>query len=52
MNAYPREVGTVAVVGLGTIGMSWAAYFLGRGLSVRATDELARIKATLGEAIA
>jgi carnitine 3-dehydrogenase len=38
MNAYPREVSTVAVVGLGTIGMSWAAYFLARGLSVRATD--------------
>jgi 3-hydroxyacyl-CoA dehydrogenase len=38
MDAYPREVRTVAVVGLGTIGMSWAAYFLGRGLSVRATD--------------
>src|SRR5215471_3177858 len=38
MNAYPREVRTVAVVGLGTIGMSWAAYFLARGLSVRATD--------------
>lgn len=38
MNTYPREVSTVAVVGLGTIGMSWAAYFLARGLSVRATD--------------
>src|SRR5215471_16263255 len=38
MNAYPREVKTIAVVGLGTIGMSWAAYFLARGLSVRATD--------------
>ena len=38
MSVYPREVKTVAVVGLGTIGMSWAAYFLARGLSVRATD--------------
>src|SRR6266853_1327733 len=38
MSGYPREVKTVAVVGLGTIGMSWAAYFLARGLSVRATD--------------
>ena len=38
MDAYPREVQTVAVVGLGIIGMSWAAYFLARGLSVRATD--------------
>jgi 3-hydroxyacyl-CoA dehydrogenase len=38
MSTYPREVKTVAVVGLGTIGMSWAAYFLARGISVRATD--------------
>ena len=38
MSGYPREIKTVAVVGLGTIGMSWAAYFLARGLSVRATD--------------
>jgi len=38
MSVYPREANTVAVVGLGTIGMSWAAYFLARGLSVRATD--------------
>ena len=28
----------VAVVGLGQIGMSWVAYFLARGLTVRATD--------------
>lgn len=38
MTVYPTRVDTVAVVGLGTIGMSWAAYFLARGLSVRATD--------------
>jgi len=34
----PAEVKTVGVVGLGTIGMSWAAYFLARGLNVRASD--------------
>lgn len=33
-----REVKTVAVIGAGTIGASWAAYFLGRGLAVRASD--------------
>ena len=38
MITYPSKVETVAVIGLGTIGMSWAAYFLARGLTVRATD--------------
>ena len=28
----------VAVVGTGTIGMSWAAFFLSRGIEVTATD--------------
>ena len=28
----------VAVVGAGTIGASWAAYFLSRGLEVTASD--------------
>ena len=28
----------VAVIGTGTIGMSWAAYFLARGLTVQASD--------------
>jgi len=28
----------VAVIGTGTIGASWAAYFLSRGISVRASD--------------
>src|SRR5260370_35585626 len=28
----------VAVIGAGTIGASWAAYFLSRGLSVTASD--------------
>lgn len=33
-----REVKTVAVVGTGVIGASWAAYFLAQGLDVRCTD--------------
>jgi 3-hydroxyacyl-CoA dehydrogenase len=31
-------ISRIAVVGTGVIGMSWAAYFLSRGLSVVATD--------------
>ncbi len=33
-----RKVTTVAVIGAGTIGASWAAHFLRRGLQVRASD--------------
>lgn len=33
-----QAIGTVAVVGTGVIGASWAALFLARGLDVRATD--------------
>jgi 3-hydroxyacyl-CoA dehydrogenase len=38
--AYPQpsEVSRVAVVGAGTIGASWAAWFLARGMSVAVTD--------------
>lgn len=32
------KIGQVAVIGAGTIGASWAAYFLSRGLAVRAWD--------------
>ena len=32
------EIRQVAVIGAGTIGASWAAYFLSRGLRVRASD--------------
>lgn len=34
----PQQVGRVAVVGCGTIGASWAAYFLAQGLEVSAWD--------------
>jgi 3-hydroxyacyl-CoA dehydrogenase len=33
-----RVISRVAVIGTGTIGMSWAALFLARGLSVAASD--------------
>src|SRR6266436_3598888 len=33
-----REVRHVAVIGTGTIGASWAAFFLSRGLRVSASD--------------
>ena len=33
-----RSVRRVAVIGTGTIGMSWAAMFLSRGLAVAASD--------------
>jgi 3-hydroxyacyl-CoA dehydrogenase len=36
--AYDAHVETAAVVGLGTIGMSWSAYFVARGIAVQATD--------------
>jgi 3-hydroxyacyl-CoA dehydrogenase len=38
MSTYPNKVEKIAVVGLGTIGMSWTAYFLARGFAVTATD--------------
>jgi len=33
-----QDIRRVAVIGAGTIGASWAAYFLSRGLSVSASD--------------
>jgi carnitine 3-dehydrogenase len=39
--------GHVAVVGTGTVGASWAAYFLARGLDVVATDPGPDAEATL-----
>ena len=33
-----RDIRRVAVIGTGTIGASWTAYFLARGLEVRASD--------------
>lgn len=36
----PADISTVGIVGAGTIGTSWAAYFLARGLKVRCWDPL------------
>ena len=33
-----RRIRRVAVIGAGTIGASWAAFFLARGLRVAASD--------------
>jgi carnitine 3-dehydrogenase len=35
-----RKVSTVGIVGAGTIGSSWAVYFLARGLKVRCWDPM------------
>jgi carnitine 3-dehydrogenase len=42
-----RSVRRVAVVGTGTIGMSWAAVFLSRGLEVSASDPAPEAEARL-----
>jgi carnitine 3-dehydrogenase len=42
-----RSIRRVAVVGTGTIGMSWAATFLSRGLEVRASDPAPEAEARL-----
>lgn len=36
--SFPTHPQTVAVIGTGTIGASWATLFLGAGLTVRASD--------------
>lgn len=51
-HAAPDEITSVAVVGAGTIGASWATYFLARGLGVVAVEPVAAIRAGLPEAIA
>src|SRR5918992_6359436 len=38
MSIDPGAIRTVAVIGTGTIGASWAALFLGHGLDVIASD--------------
>ncbi len=46
-----QPVRRVAVVGTGTIGMSWAAIFLSRGLPVRASDPAPEAEARLRQFI-
>src|SRR6185437_9322848 len=38
MNGTAAGVSRVAVIGAGTIGASWAAWFLARGIAVTASD--------------
>ncbi|MEI5676769.1 3-hydroxyacyl-CoA dehydrogenase [Mesorhizobium sp. CGMCC 1.15528] len=51
-----EEIRTVAIIGCGLIGGAWAAYFLSRGLAVRAYDPLpdgeARLRKIVREALA
>lgn len=46
------EIGCVAVIGTGTIGASWAAFFLSRGLAVAASDPAPQAEAFLRRFIA
>jgi 3-hydroxyacyl-CoA dehydrogenase len=48
----PHEIRRVAVVGSGTIGASWAALFLARGLEVVATDPVPGARSKLEAFIA
>ncbi|THC46691.1 3-hydroxyacyl-CoA dehydrogenase NAD-binding domain-containing protein [Massilia sp. Mn16-1_5] len=45
------EIRCIGVVGTGTIGASWAAYFLARGFDVSATDPMPGAEAKLREAV-
>ena len=47
----PDNVQSVAVVGAGLIGASWAAYFLSRGLAVHATDPAVGAEGRLRESL-
>ena len=47
-----REIRRVAVIGTGTIGMSWAALFLARGLAVSASDPAPDAEARLRRFVA
>ena len=51
MKTLRKNVSTVAIVGTGVIGASWAAYFLSRGMSVRATDPSPGAEQRLREAV-
>jgi len=46
------DIRQVAVIGAGTIGASWAAFFLSRGLSVAASDPAPQAEATLRRFVA
>jgi carnitine 3-dehydrogenase len=46
------DIRHVAVIGTGTIGASWAAYFMSRGLSVAASEPAPQAEATLRRFVA
>jgi 3-hydroxyacyl-CoA dehydrogenase len=46
---YEKPISTIAVVGTGVIGASWAAHFLARGFDVVATDPAPNAEAALRE---
>lgn len=48
----PGAIACVAVVGAGTIGASWATYFLARGLEVAVVEPIAEVRERLRPAIA
>ena len=45
--AYDKPIHTIAIVGTGVIGASWAALYLARGCAVVATDPAPNAEANL-----
>src|SRR5438445_598240 len=45
--AYDKPIHTIAIVGTGVIGASWAALYLARGFDVVATDPAPNAEANL-----
>lgn len=46
------EIRRIAIIGCGTIGASWAAYFLARGFTVRAYDPAPEVRADFSARVA
>lgn len=47
----PKDVSTVAVIGGGTIGASWSAWFLAQGCTVRCSDPSATARAAVTDLV-
>lgn len=52
MNQHVASMTRIAIVGCGTIGVSWAAYFLSRGLEVSAFDPDDSARAAFADLVA
>lgn len=52
MNKETLQMERIAIIGCGTIGISWAAYFLSRGLAVSAWDPDAVVRETFAARVA